>query len=601
MVNLRFPEYCYKGHKPHVQGMTHISPLDNLLTYFGEEGYHSVYRFSDDVASLPSLANLPPSTKAMADDLIFDLDAEDVGEAYKDMQTLCDALETENIEFSVWYSGSKGFHILVPTCQFNFQPTSDDGVLLRMAESIAKELNLSTWDRKVYNKTRVFRAPYSKHPKTGRYKVPLEVWKANLVDIVQFSEQPPKRDLATVSVSSPNPSPVLERIYASAKAPVVREVQEHISTAAGGILGEVATKGNRNDLLYKKARYLARRAITEADALIILENWNKVQPDPLPPFEVSKTVTSAFAKGVNVLQDTGDVKAHVYDIHSAIEASKRAYLQVDGGIKTGWADLDRYTMGFQPQDVLIWVARTRTFKTALASSVSQRVSFAQKKHALCFSMEMPVASLNYRHMQYAEKMSRREVYDAIRNGHEFDQTRELFEYTHVVGLSNLNTEKVCRLLDHYLEKYKDLSMVTFDYLSLFEGCANDPKATARQITELKTVVSKILPCPMLVLVQAKRTYEGDGGDCEMDLDGAKDSGYIEDTGDFIFGAWNYTQNTPDGPQKVVYAKPLKARAYDSDSYPNTPYFALAINQEQVRVEDFIYDPNPPRFKRAQKE
>jgi hypothetical protein len=466
-----------------------------------------------------------------------------------------------------------------------------------MAETISKELELSTWDGKVYNKSRVLRAPYSKHQKTGLYKVPV-AWQASLGDIQERAKDGTPAELVDWTPLDRNP--VLSDIYARAKVPVIREMGEHISEAYTGVLAKPVVAGDRNDAAYRMARYFARRDVSETDCKVIMEGWNRerVAP-PLSAHELEKTILSAYAKGVNHLQDDADIKVHVHNIDSAIEQSRQALAQVGGGIKTGYVDIDTFTMGFQPQDLIVWGARTRTFKTALASALCQRISYAQKKPALFFSMEMPVHSLNYRHMQYGEGMSRKTLYESLRRGDDFPKTRELFKHVDLVGLSNLTTNRLVRLLDHYLETYRDLSFVAIDYLSLFQGCASDAKATARQITELKTVVCKMLPCPLLVLAQAKREFEGDEADCELTLDGIKDSSYVEDSADWLFGAWNYRHVLPDASvQRVVYARALKARAYDSESYStDTPYFTLDINAEHMNVENIIYDPNPPKFKR----
>lgn len=595
---MRHSEYKYVGHKTDLNEPTRITEIDNVPDYKGIEAYVSPYRFDESVASLPSLASLPQGTKFMADNLLFDLDSEDLNKAHEEMQTLCEEFEASNVGFEVYFSGGKGFHVLVPTVQFGFEPTDDDGVLARMAHTIAKELGITTWDSKVYNKTRILRAVGSKHPKTGLHKIKID-WRASLEDIKKAAK---RNHHAGSSESTWESNVVLCEIYEKAKVRVIREVAPHLSTSLAGILSNPIAKGSRNDSAYRHAQYLARRAITEADARFILDAWNAKQVvPPLSDDELYRTIASAYSKGVNALQDETDIKAHVHDIHSAIEESRRSLLSVGGGIKTGYTDLDNFTMGFQPQDLIIWIARTKTYKTALASALCQRVSSLQDKTALYFSMEMPVPSLNYRHMQYGEEMTRKEVYDAIKQGHEFPKTREAFKHVDIVGLSNLTTQRVTRLLDHYLEKHGDLSLVVFDYLSLFQGCASDSKATAKQITELKTVVSKMLPCPTVVLAQARREFEGDeeGDSSEVTLDGGKDSSYIEDSGDYVFGAWSFLNKTKDGVQKLIFARALKARAYDSLKYPDTdsPYFALAINPETMNVKDIIHVPHPPKFAR----
>ncbi len=75
----------------------------------------------------------------------------------------------------VFYSGSKGFHIGLPTSMWSAKPSVTFHRSARRFAEHAAELAGVAIDTGVYDRVRAFRAPNSRHPKTGRYKRQLGV------------------------------------------------------------------------------------------------------------------------------------------------------------------------------------------------------------------------------------------------------------------------------------------------------------------------------------------------------------------------------------------------------------------------------------------
>lgn len=78
--------------------------------------------------------------------------------------------------FRVFYSGNKGFHIGIPSALFGGDKFGSEAIPT-IAKIMAKELTnrSSIVDFKIYNTNRLFRTPFSKHDKTGLYKVIVSV------------------------------------------------------------------------------------------------------------------------------------------------------------------------------------------------------------------------------------------------------------------------------------------------------------------------------------------------------------------------------------------------------------------------------------------
>lgn len=82
---------------------------------------------------------------------------------------LADRYETEE-GLLVFFSGAKGFHISLQTALWNPKPSENfHRISRRFAENAAERAGI-TIDCAVYDRIRAFRAPNSRHPKTGLHK-----------------------------------------------------------------------------------------------------------------------------------------------------------------------------------------------------------------------------------------------------------------------------------------------------------------------------------------------------------------------------------------------------------------------------------------------
>lgn len=73
----------------------------------------------------------------------------------------------------VFFSGSKGFHVGLPCSLWNPPPSADfHRITRRFCETVAQAVGIEI-DVSIYDKVQAFRAPNSRHPKTGLHKVRL--------------------------------------------------------------------------------------------------------------------------------------------------------------------------------------------------------------------------------------------------------------------------------------------------------------------------------------------------------------------------------------------------------------------------------------------
>lgn len=105
----------------------------------------------------------------------FDIDRDgDIGAATNDARRLALSLveryRLDECELLAFFSGSKGYHIGLPTSLFDPTPAVTFNLAVRkLAEALAASVGVVI-DSVVYSKVQPLRAPNSKHGKTGRHK-----------------------------------------------------------------------------------------------------------------------------------------------------------------------------------------------------------------------------------------------------------------------------------------------------------------------------------------------------------------------------------------------------------------------------------------------
>lgn len=156
----------------------------------GREAYLSVYSYPEPDYGQHWVANNHSARgycgPAAVHRLPFDIDNADPAKALVDARTLyrflADRYPALERGIGVWFSGSKGFHLLLP-CAPGLEPdVRVPATAKQLALGIAQMAGV-TIDRAVYDTQRQFRLPNSRHPKTGLYKRHLDERELFALDI----------------------------------------------------------------------------------------------------------------------------------------------------------------------------------------------------------------------------------------------------------------------------------------------------------------------------------------------------------------------------------------------------------------------------------
>lgn len=161
-----------------------IENKEKLLHYISSDPqldwYTSLFTFGEDAKEYfekhGSIKGF--SGTALSSKLVFDFDSKNLELAQNDTIAILDKLESFGVNIlnsvTVYFSGGKGFHVELPI-SINLTPLEMKSVCGAIAE------NLTTFDLKIYNTTRLFRIPNTRHQDTGLYKV--EISPPDLVEL----------------------------------------------------------------------------------------------------------------------------------------------------------------------------------------------------------------------------------------------------------------------------------------------------------------------------------------------------------------------------------------------------------------------------------
>jgi len=146
-----------------------------------KDNYYSIFYYNENhKKQFDAVGSIAGITDVTTDRLVFDFDSDnkDLSKIENIDLSRADAIEivnrlqkegfkSENIQ--VFFSGGKGFEVSVNLQDARLTPREAKNIGLNLAEG------LKTFDKSVYNASRIFRLPLTKHQKSGLYKSPLTV------------------------------------------------------------------------------------------------------------------------------------------------------------------------------------------------------------------------------------------------------------------------------------------------------------------------------------------------------------------------------------------------------------------------------------------
>jgi hypothetical protein len=242
----------------------------------------------------------------------FDIDREgDLARALDDTRRLaCFLLERYGLDgddLLLFFSGAKGFHVGLPTSLWAPAPSALFNRTARLLAARLTRLALrdGLLDESVYDRVRLFRAPNSRHPKTGLHKrrLGLDVLlNVTLEGILELAREPWPYDPPTPA--GPNAQAAADWSQAEREAkgadaakarPQPSDGRPRLNRMTLEVIRSGADEGDRHRLLFSAAANLAEFACPPALAHALLTDAGL--DCGLPPNEVRRQIDCGLAHG----------------------------------------------------------------------------------------------------------------------------------------------------------------------------------------------------------------------------------------------------------------------------------------------------------------
>lgn len=508
----------------------HVSNLD-------VDHYKSIFLFNEEqYQEFKQRGSVAGMKDVVTNKLAFDFDSADFPDvARRDalilVKRLMDhAIPEESIQ--IFFSGSKGFEVSVELKDTMLTPTEAKNI----ASNLAKDLK--SFDTSIYNATRIFRVPLTKHNKTGLYKVPLSLddlsvstveqvksnakvnytpddiagaWKPAVLSGVlkKLKDTTPKLEKTMASIVSDldyssidwskKPEKLSPEKYALSLGFFESGERSHALMILGASNRALGMDETHNYYALKAAADLQSQR-TGSDKFSKDEIWKNIVSQIYSPLWMGGTYsvkTDALLQKINMhipasikQQDMKDVVG----ISEGYEAFKHYARNIaENTMEVGIPSLDRQ-LNFQRGRLYSILGSPGSGKTSLALNMINHTS-KNSYHSMFFSFDMSQYDVIQKLTQRHTGMKRDELYDIYTS----DNSTEIEKVSGILQDNYANVSfvfKTGQSIDEIKESIVkreqllgiDIPLIIVDYLELVQSKFSDPtQASAEVIQGLREI------------------------------------------------------------------------------------------------------------------
>jgi replicative DNA helicase len=273
----------------------------------------------------------------------------------------------------------------------------------------------------------------------------------------------------------------------------------------------------------------------------LISSSSGVMADAFEPGVETKVLLDSFAEKIFELgyresrSDFEGMKELLPRVMDRIETYSKGV--VPGLVKTGFADIDRITGGFNPGDLVIVAGRPGTGKTALVVQICSNLA---KKNSGCalFSLEMSKEQIVERQICTESKIESHRMRGGMLQKREYASMGiacgPLFEMPFFIDdTPSINIIDLKSKARRLMRKNK-IELIAIDYLQLMSGVEKkkDRQAEISEISRALKCTAKELNVPIIALSQLSRELEKRKDHRPM-LSDLRESGALEQDSDVV--------------------------------------------------------------------
>ena len=211
--------------------------------------------------------------------------------------------------------------------------------------------------------------------------------------------------------------------------------------------------------------------------------------------------------------------------------------KVSNGITTGFADLDRFTNGWKPCQLIILAARPGIGKTSIAIHMALKAA-KRGISVVFFQLEMEESQLTDRMIIATSGVNAEEYNSGFIEPAEWGRAETAAGMisrlpVYIDGNAKVTVNNIANKA-RLLKKQGKCEMVIIDYLQLITPSTKQVRTREQEITEMSRLLkisAKELKVPFIVLCQMNRAIEGEKRDPR--LSDLRESGSIEQDADMV--------------------------------------------------------------------
>jgi replicative DNA helicase len=256
-----------------------------------------------------------------------------------------------------------------------------------------------------------------------------------------------------------------------------------------------------------------------------------------------------------------EILDNVFDgLESAIEKSRSGDIHISG-TATGFADLDYFTVGFQPSDLIVLGGATSSGKTSLALQMAYGAAIGQSRKVCLVTPEASGERVMQRLLSMETGVETHRLRSGEISENEWDRIARGFgrlsESQIYIDDSTTSVMDI-RFNTLALRAENGLDLVIIDYLQLLSGPPSENRsAEISEITRQLKALARELRVPIVIVSQISDAIERRAYHMPL-LTDLKDSGGIEEVADVILFIYREEMYEEDSERKgfaeIIVAK-----------------------------------------------